>query len=524
MGKIFPCSKSQNSNLYHQHTHQVKIPSITSISISNNIPKNIEEEENKLIEEKDGNAEDYYKCLNLVLSTDSLSLWKAKSLKIGLLRSLLRIEKNTPQEEFYKREINILKKLDHPYILKIFETYENQKTFDTICEFNDGRKINDEINDIGPFSEKIAANVIFQLLGVVNYLHNTKGIIHTRINPLTVTVNTYDDDNEYYDIKLNNFGNYLLKNLPPWKTKPNTLNLFTEENDTIEKFFVAPETIKGNNYDESCDIYSIGILGYYMISGKIPYFNCKSPLRSILSKNLPDFKIPSFEHISEDGIKLLKGLINNNPKKRISINNALKSKWFINLDTRKTFKISKSHYKKIITNVKKYNPSNKLQEISIAYLVHNIPDIDDVRDINKVFFSFNLTCDGKMSKEQMKEGFDTHLITKENDKKKFKKIIDDMFNMIDYNIDGFIEYEEFVRAGIDKKLFCEKEVLKFCFDFIDKDGSGKVSLSELKPFLSNDNRKFEEEIIKIKNDGNFNDNGGFLTFDVFEKMMKKCLI
>ena len=95
MGKIFPCSKSQNSNLYHQHSRQIKIPSIPSISI--NIPKNIEEEENKLIDDKEGNAEDNYKCLNLVISTDSYSIWKVKSLKIGLLRSLLRIEINTPQ-------------------------------------------------------------------------------------------------------------------------------------------------------------------------------------------------------------------------------------------------------------------------------------------------------------------------------------------------------------------------------------------------------------------------------------------
>ena len=70
----------------------------------------------------------------------------------------------------------------------------------------------------------------------------------------------------------------------------------------------------------------------------------------------------------------------------------------------------------------------------------------------------------------------------------------------------------------------EKEVLKFCFDFIDKDKSGKVSLSELKPYLSNDIKLFEDEINKIKSDGNYNDNGGFLTFEVFEKMMKKCLI
>ena len=519
---IFPCYKKKNT---YKKQRQIKIPSLSSSSINQSPAKNIEEERNQLVEEKEGNSEEYYKCLNLISSNDSVTIWKAKNLKIGLLRSLIRIEKNSPLEENYRREINILKKLDHPYIIKIFETYENSKTIDSICEFNDGRKINDEINDIGPFPEKIAANVIFQLLGVVNYLHNTKGIIHTRINPLTVTVNTYDDDNEFYDIKLNHFGNYILKNPPPWNNiKPINLNLFNDENDTIEKFFVAPETIKGNNYDESCDIYSIGILSYYMISGKIPYITCKSPLRSILSNSLPDFNLPSFEHISKEGIKLIKGLINRNPKKRISINNALKSKWFLKLETRKSFKITKSHYRKIISNVKKYNPSNKLQQISIAYLVHNIPDIDDVRDINKVYFGFNLTYDGKMTKEQIKEGFDSHLITKDSEKKKFQKIIDDMFQILDYNINGYIEYEEFVRAGIDKKLFCEKEVLKFCFDFIDKDKSGKVSLSELKPYLSNDIKLFEDEINKIKSDGNYNDNGGFLTFEVFEKMMKKCLI
>ena len=113
---------------------------------------------------------------------------------------------------------------------------------------------------------------------MVNYLHKNKKLIHSRINPGTIVVNTYDDDNEYYDIKLINFHDCIsfdTKNKQKTKelfdnyrtefladdSQNNNLNnqdIFNYFGESfIDRFFVAPETIKDDNYDEQSDIYSI---------------------------------------------------------------------------------------------------------------------------------------------------------------------------------------------------------------------------------------------------------------------------
>ena len=133
-----------------------------------------------------------------------VSNYKVKNIKIGLLRNMLKCERDSSVLYKVIHEANIQKGLDHPSILKIFEIFDGPE-YVVISEINDGKKLFDEINDFGPFQEKVAANLIYQLLRVVNYLHKNKRLIHSRINPGTIVVNTYDDDNEFYDIKLINY-------------------------------------------------------------------------------------------------------------------------------------------------------------------------------------------------------------------------------------------------------------------------------------------------------------------------------
>ena len=525
---------------------------ILQIQQSNTLSKVLNNIINPLVDEKKGSAENSYKFLNLIFQNKSSQIWKVKHKKIGLLRALTRIAKtNLDEEPILAKEFNILKNLDHPTILKIFEKFTNNKSIDIISEFSDGRKLYDEISEFGPFKEKIVANILYQLLGLLNYLHNTVGILHGRLNPNNITLNTYDDDTEFYDIKVIHFHHYQVK---PFENLEKNIYMFNENennndsdkndaksnnenkikideesinnnynnnnnNIVYEKFFVAPETIKKNNYNEKADIYSAGCLAYYMVTGKIPYMNSRFPLKHILSNNLPDFNHPAFEKISREGKNLIKNMLSKNPKDRMPSQKLLKSKWFINLETLKNFKIKNSNYIKIINNIKKYKPTNKIQEISIAFLVHNIPDIEDVRDINKVYINFNVCNDGEMTKEQMKEGFDNHLIMNSNEKKKFEKIIDELFFKIDNDKNGYLEYEEFARAGIDKNLFVESEVLMFAFEFLNKDKSGKIYIlpNEIKAILfgyDSENNQFgngnvydevvekeiNEEVMKIKKD------------------------
>ena len=489
--------------------------------------------------------DEIYQTLNLISTEEKVNNYKVKHTKIGLLRNMLKCERDSSVLNKVIREANIQKGLDHPSILKIFEIFDGPE-YVVIGEINDGRKLFDEINDIGPFQEKIAANLIYQLLNVVNYLHKNRRLIHSRINPGTIVVNTYDDDNEYYDIKLINYHNCIsfdTKNKP--KTKElfdnykidflsddsqynnfNSQDIFNYFSDSfIDRFFVAPETIKEDNYDEQSDIYSIGILAYYIITGKIPYINyCYSDPKDYIlnNKTSNEFNDPLFENISTQGKNLIKSMINKNPKYRITAEKALKSNWFITLETKKTLKVPNNEYKNILHNIETYKRTNRLQEMALSFLVHNIPDIDDIRNINKVYSNFNSSFDGKMPLKQLQEGFENYLNSKSLEKSEFDKKMKGIFDLLDTNKNDFIDYEEFCRGGIDKQLFTDKDVLQFAFDFIDKDGSGTINFQELRVILSkDDNTKEVEQIIEEFEMGEGNINA--LNFEKFEEMMNNYL-
>ena len=489
--------------------------------------------------------DDLYQTLNLISTEEKTSNYKVKNIKIGLLRNMLKCDRDSSVIKKVIKEANIQKGLDHPSILKIFEIFDGHE-YIVISEINDGKKLFDEINDFGPFQEKVAANLIYQLLRTVNYLHKKKGLIHSRINPGTIVVNTYDDENEFYDIKLINyhdvipiesrikprtkeiFDNYKIDLLATDDQNNNFNNqdVFNYFGDSfIDRFFVAPETINGENYDELVDIYSIGIVAYFIITGKIPYmiYANPDPRDYILNnKKSNEFEDPLFENISPQGKILIKSMINRNPRYRITAEKALKSNWFITLETKKTLKIPNNEYKNILHNIETYKKPNRLQEAALSFLIHNIPDIEDTRNINKVYSNFNSTFDGKMTLKQLQEGFENYLNSKSLEKNEFDKKMKSIFELLDTNKNEFIDYEEFCKGGVNKNLFTEKDVLKFAFDFIDKDGSGSINFQELKSILYNDdNNKEVEQIIEEMELGDGENN--VLTFEKFEESMNNYL-
>ena len=535
-----------NSKLNEQKRENEKKKKEYQIDLRDPILSNFENALVRTYSKENKKVDELYQTLNLISTEEKTSNYKVKNIKIGLLRNMLKCELTSPVIKKVQLEAKIQQGLDHPSILKIFEIFEGPE-YVVISEINDGKKLFDEINDFGPFQEKVAANLIYQLLRVVNYLHKNKRIIHGRINPGTIVVNTYDDDNEFYDIKLINYHDVIL--LDSKQEKPTTQELFekykidylainTQNNNLnnqdafnyfgdsyIDRFFVAPETINDNNYDELIDIYSVGIVAYFIITGKIPYmiYANSEPRDYILNnKKSNEFEDPLFENISPQGKSLIKSMISKNPRYRITAEKALKSNWFITLETKKTLKIPNNEYKNILHNIETFKKSNRLQEMALSFLIHNIPDIEDIRNINKVYSNFNSTFDGKMPLKQLQEGFENYLNSKSLEKNEFDKKMKNIFELLDTNKNGFIDYEEFCKGGVNKNLFTEKDVLKFAFDYIDKDGSGSINFQELKLILSNDDTNKEiEQIIEEMELGEGENN--VLTFENFETSMNNYL-
>jgi len=114
-----------------------------------------------------------------------------------------KFEKNVEKEKNFIQEVDILLKLDNPNILKIFDFYYDDKNYYIITEYLRGGELFDKILQVGFFSEKMAANIIKQLLSGVNYLHK-QGIVHRDLKPENILLES-NNKNDLF-IKIIDFG------------------------------------------------------------------------------------------------------------------------------------------------------------------------------------------------------------------------------------------------------------------------------------------------------------------------------
>lgn len=122
-------------------------------------------------------------------------------------------------------------------------------------------------------------------------------------------------------------------------------------------------------------------------------------------------------------------------------------------------------------------------------------------------------CDGKLSKEEIKSGYNSHFGTALSDVE-----IDLIFDRVDTDLSGEIEYSEFVMATVSEKNMVSKNRLEAAFKAFDKDGNGMISPDEVKDILGGGGAVDEDAVDKII--AQVDENGdGEISFDEFTNMM-----
>ena len=153
------------------------------------------------------------------------------------------------------KEVDIISSLDHPNIIKFFETYHDEFYFHIVMELCSGKEVFDKIVEENCLTEIKVAKIIYKVLSAINYCH-AKGITHRDIKPENILFENSEPD---ADIKIIDFG---------LSRKYNS----NEKMHTIlgTPYYVAPEVLKGD-YDQRCDVWSIGAITYIMLSGEPPF-------------------------------------------------------------------------------------------------------------------------------------------------------------------------------------------------------------------------------------------------------------
>jgi eukaryotic-like serine/threonine-protein kinase len=203
----------------------------------------------------------------------------------------------------FKREAGIGEKLDHPKIMRVFGGEKRSRIY-IVMEWCDGRLLR-QILDEGRISQERAIRIATEVLDALEYIH-ANGIVHRDLKPENIMVDEHDN------IKLIDFGiagDAAAKRL--------TYANFTAAIGTPN--YISPEQVKGKRGDSRSDIYSIGVILYEMVTGKLP-FNGPNPMAAMNERLLNHPVPPSVaDHsVSPQLQEILYRALERDPKNRYS--------------------------------------------------------------------------------------------------------------------------------------------------------------------------------------------------------------
>ena len=469
-----------------------------------------------LISRNEINPEKIYNKIKILGTGAFGEVWlvKHKDLKKDFAMKLIKKRKNKPSEEKeILNEIQILKNLDHPKILKILDFFSTSNLYYIITEYCPDGELFNEIIKVGKFDEGQSAFIMNQIFKAITYCHSLN-IIHRDLKPENIMI-TDREKNGCLQVKIIDFGTAKISE------KGQSENRYVGSS-----YYMAPEVIK-RKYNEKCDIWSCGVIMYILLTGRPP-FDGEDDNEILENVKIGKYDMTNhpFPLLSDESKDLITKLLEYNPNKRISASEALNHSWFKTAEFKKKDQINivpHSLAKQMINNLKLYRSDNMLRCAVIAYLVHHNTNIEQCVEAGKLFNKIDLNNNGRIEKEELIKGIEKYWkLTREE----VEKQVDCLFNNIDTDHNGFIEYEEFVRAAVDPKIFMSRNYLKFAFGYFDRDNSGDISLEEIKKrFMQNSKNNSEKVEMQLKEEFKSIDiNGdGSISFEEFCKMMKKII-
>lgn len=153
-------------------------------------------------------------------------------------------------------EYNVLKQIDHNHIIKIYELWQDEVYYYIITEYLEGGEIYKTISKRSKFTEIDCATITKQILLALNYCHKNN-IIHRDLKPENILFETSKDDS---NVKLVDFG--FAQIFDPKAGLKDVLGT---------PLFIAPEVISEKKYDSQADIWSLGVVVFFLIAGYSPF-------------------------------------------------------------------------------------------------------------------------------------------------------------------------------------------------------------------------------------------------------------
>lgn len=404
-------------------------------------------------------------------------------------------KKSISNKDRFKVEIDLLKATDHPYIVKLFELYEDNFYLYLVMEECKGGELFDRLaqraKSKNMYSESEAAEIMIKIMGAINYCHS-HGVCHRDLKPENILLT---DNNDLGTIKIADFG---------------LSRIFSNDNKIMTSivgttYYMAPEVLRCK-YTEKCDIWSLGCILFIMLSGRPPFHskNEEDLIKKIKAKSYT-FNYPEFQNISKEAKDLITKMLCDEDK-RLSAQEVLNHNWFKLAASKKNKKID-FHF----DIVDDYCKLSKIKKGAFSYISSKLSN-SELEELIEQFNIIDKNRDGVITLKELKESL-SNISKKENDSS-FTDYIKSIFNEIDLDSNGLINYSEFIACSINHKKYMDKNFIREAFKVFDFEKQDKFSLKNVLEIIKASNQN-EIDLIKSQFDEIDIDKDGFINYEEF---------
>jgi calcium/calmodulin-dependent protein kinase I len=215
------------------------------------------------------------------------------------------------ERELLRTEIAILKLVQHPHIVRLEDVYESGGQLFIVMELMEGGELFDRIVGRARFTEAEARALVKPLVESVAYLHS-RGIVHRDLKPENILCGA-----RLQDVRIADFG--LSKLVHPGE-------ILTAAVGTLS--YVAPEVLALRGYGREADLWSIGIILWLVVRGRLPFEgdDKEAVIRATLEARL-DFTHPVWAAWTPDGVDFVRRILQRDPAARLTARQALQHPW-----------------------------------------------------------------------------------------------------------------------------------------------------------------------------------------------------